>query len=138
MICHPSVPGELPESESMPNFELLELGGESLNQSYDDIPTANRNEDYDDEESILLADPSRDGRPPPDRIGFVGLMQQLVFNRHEFFELAAAEKGRADNIETTAVIYESDGPITFMTPDSYLVTNMKIHSSTFSIYFQVG
>jgi len=76
--------------------------------------------------------------------GFVGKMQQLVVNGNQVFEMLRSGefKGRSQvrGGGTATLIGPSrlapPSPLTFRSPDAYLVVNMKIHS-TFSIYIQV-
>ena len=76
--------------------------------------------------------------PASDRTNFVGRMQQLVLNGHEYFEMASAGNGR--NIQSTAALERPSGslnfPLTFRSPDAYLVAKMKLYG-TFTIYLQV-
>jgi len=76
--------------------------------------------------------------------GFVGRMQHLVVNGNQVFEMLRSGefKGRSQvrGGGTATLIGPSrlapSSPLTFRSPDAYLVLNMKIHS-TFSIYIQV-
>lgn len=72
------------------------------------------------------------------RENFVGHMQQLVFNKNHFFELART--GEIGNIQTTADFDKKDKlvqfPITFKSPGAYLTTRLNLYS-TFTIFFQL-
>ena len=68
--------------------------------------------------------------------GFVGYMQQFVFNGNAFFEMART--GKISNIETTAKFRKRDtqasNPITFTSPEAFLTTHLKLYA-TFTIGF---
>jgi len=76
--------------------------------------------------------------------GFVGKMQQLVVNGNQVFEMLRSGefkgRSRVRGGGSAAMISPSrltpPFPVTFRSPDAYLVVNMKIHSM-FSIYIQV-
>jgi len=76
--------------------------------------------------------------------GFVGKMQQLVVNGNQVFEMLRSGEFRGRSQlrggGTATLIGPSrlapPSPLTFRSPDAYLVVNMKIHS-TFTIYIQV-
>ena len=71
--------------------------------------------------------------------GFIGSMQQLVFNGKHFFEMARANKSLR-NIEVTAR-FESEAPlfrdaVTFRSTESYVVLQQLNARLQFSIYFK--
>jgi len=76
--------------------------------------------------------------------GFVGKMQQLVVNGNQVFEMLRsgefAGRSQVRGGGTATLIGPSrlapPSPLTFRSPEAYVVVNMKIHS-TFSIYIQV-
>ena len=69
---------------------------------------------------------------------FVGYMQQMIFNKNHFFEMART--GEIGNIETNAEIDKKDKlvqyPITFKSPGAFLTTRLNLYS-TFTIFFQL-
>jgi len=72
---------------------------------------------------------------PSERIGFEGLLQQLVFNEHEYFEMV--KKGDFRGIQNSAeLVARNSASISFMTSQAYLVTKVRL-SGTSSIYFKV-
>ena len=85
-------------------------------------------------------------RPPRDttttklrsRDNYVGHMQQFVFNRNDFFEMART--GAIKNIHTNADLDKRDTlvnfPLTFLSPAAYLTTKLKLYS-TFTIFFSL-
>lgn len=69
---------------------------------------------------------------------FVGSMQQFIFNRNQFFEMARS--GQISNIQVTATInkqeYVIKDPVTFRSPASYArLPHLRVYS-VFSLYFQ--
>ena len=71
--------------------------------------------------------------------GFVGKLQQLIVNKNEMFEMMRT--GGVRRVDMTATSDIGNGglnfPLTFRTPDAYVLTKLKIYS-TFEIYLQVG
>lgn len=70
--------------------------------------------------------------------GFVGAMQQFIFNGNEFFELA--KEGDIDNIKVTARFDSEEHvlrhPVTFKSPVAYVILPSLHAYSFFSIYFK--
>ena len=87
--------------------------------------------DYND---AMLADMGWDAKPP-DRISFIGLMQQLVFNGNEIFE--NARKGDMKDIKLTAEVVSQGNAVTFATADAYLLTLINVLPA-FTVYFRVS
>ncbi len=82
--------------------------------------------------------PQKDDPVLKSRENFVGYMQQLVFNKNHFFEMART--GEIGNIETTANFDKKDKlvqfPITFKSPGAFVTTRLNLYS-TFTIFFQL-
>ncbi|KAK3092743.1 hypothetical protein FSP39_006792 [Pinctada imbricata] len=92
-----------------------------------------------DPQSLDLGQMSQDGNTMGRLTGFVGSMQQLVFNGNHYFEMADDEKTNK-NIELTAR-FESDQPVfrdavTFRSTDSYVILLQLNARLQFSIYFK--
>lgn len=115
-------------------MDTLEVGLKS-NRSANSL-TARRRKvvDHDADESSMFADWAWDNRPP-DRISFVGLMQQLVINGKDFFE--TSDRDRKDQMVMTAVVDSTVHSVSFTTVSAYLVVTVKVLSE-FVLYFRVS
>ncbi|KAL8610426.1 hypothetical protein ACOMHN_035143 [Nucella lapillus] len=71
--------------------------------------------------------------------GFIGSMQQFMFNEHLFFEMART--GQVENIQLTARLssegYVVADPVTFKSMDAYAVLPRLQAHDTFSLSFQL-
>jgi|SRR6218665_2006949 len=119
----------------MLHMDTLEVGLKSNRSASRSTSKRGRNMGgYDALDAVMLADVGLDSRPP-DRISFVGLMQQLVFNGKEFFEMTRSDETR--DTEMTAVADRSERSLSFSSLPAYLITTVKILPS-FALYFRVG
>lgn len=118
----------------MVHLDTLEVGLKSNRSASRSASKRGRNIGYDALDAVMLADVGWDSRPP-DRVSFVGLMQQLVFNGNEFFEMTKNDETR--DTEMTAVAERSERSISFASLPAYLITTVKILPG-FTLYFRVG
>ena len=74
-----------------------------------------------------------------DKIGFVGMMQQMVFDGRELFEDDDGDDGL---VESTAALDVTGSPVTFTSSEAYSLVRSRQDnewnvSSAFHVYFQV-